>query len=252
MTEPAHTDTAATPSTSGPTRKIKVWDVPVRLFHWILVLLIGLSYATGEFGGFDFIMPVTGNMVPNMNLHMWSGLSILALVIFRVVWGVLGSDTAKFSDFVKGPGAVMGYLGGLFKKGTKVIAGHNPAGGLVVVAILILLLMQAGTGLFAKEDDFFGIAGPLNSLVSEDTAKMLTSRHHQIWEAIEILIVLHIAASIFYWLVLKQNLIVAMFTGQKEIPASAEIPQLRFASKAKAAVVMIIAAAVVWGITQAG
>ncbi|MBL8629096.1 MAG: cytochrome b/b6 domain-containing protein [Rhodospirillaceae bacterium] len=242
-------------STTGnqpATRKIKVWDAPVRLFHWALVLLIGLSYATGEFGGLDFTNPLTGNMVGNMDLHMWSGMTILALVLFRVTWGFLGSDTAKFSDFVRGPGAIFSYLGGMFKKGTKFIAGHNPAGGIVVVLILIMLLMQAATGLFSKEDDFFGNAGPLNSLVSEETAKILTRRHHQIWGYMELVILLHLAANVFYWLVLKQDLIVAMFTGKKALPAAAEIPQITFASKAKAAVLMVIAAAVVWGITQLG
>ncbi len=235
--------------TQTSTQKVKVWDVPVRLFHWALVLLIILSYVTGEIGGFDFTMG--GKMVPNLDVHMWSGLSILALLLFRIIWGFVGSDTAKFKDFVK-PTAVFSYLGGMFNKGSKFVAGHNPAGGLVVIALLVLLLMQGGTGLFAKEDDFFGNTGPLYSLVSEDTAAVLTKRHHQIWEYVELLILLHIAANIFYWLVLKQNLIVAMFTGKKDAPASAPVPALQFASKGKAIVVMLIAAAVVWGITQLG
>jgi cytochrome b len=241
MAEPAETTT----------RKVKVWDAPVRLFHWALVLLIALSYVTGEIGGFDFTMPGTGKMVPNLDVHMWSGLAILALLLFRVIWGFIGSDTAKFSDFVK-PVKVFSYLGGMFKKSTTFIAGHNPAGGLVVIVLLVLLLMQATTGLFAKEDDFFGNAGPLNSLVSEETAQVLTKRHHQVWSYIELLILLHIAANIFYWLVLKQDLIIAMFTGKKTMPDGAAVPQIRFASTAKAAIVLIIAAALVWGITQLG
>jgi cytochrome b len=240
-----------TPRTEA-TRNVKVWDAPVRLFHWALVAFIALSFVTGEFGGFDFTMPVTGKMVGNLDIHMWSGLAILALVLFRIVWGFVGSDTAKFSDFVRGPGAIFTYVGGIFRKSGKFIAGHNPAGGLVVIVILVLLLMQAVTGLFAKEDDFFGNTGPLYSLVSEETAAILTKRHHQVWGYIELVILLHIAANVFYWIVLKQNLIVAMFTGKKSLSASAEIPQLHFASKAKAAIVLVIAAAVVWGITQLG
>ncbi len=234
------------------TRKVKVWDAPVRLFHWALVLFIALSFATGEFGGFDFTMPGTGKMVPNLDIHMWSGLAILALVLFRIVWGFVGSDTAKFSDFVRGPGAIFSYLTGMFKKGHKFIAGHNPAGGLVVIAILVLLLLQAVTGLFAKEDDFFGNTGPLYSLVSEQTAEILTKRHHQIWGYIELVILLHIAANFFYWIVLKQDLIVAMFTGKKSTPDGPAVLQIKFASTTKAAIVLVITAAIVWGITKLG
>jgi cytochrome b len=240
------------PEKSPDQRQVKVWDAPTRLFHWALVLLVGLSFATGEFGGFDFMMPGSGRMVPNMDVHMWSGLSILTLVLFRVIWGFVGSTTSRFSDFVAGPGAVVGYLKTLTSQSAKFIAGHNPAGGLMVVAILLLLLLQAGSGLFAKEDDFFGVAGPLNSLVSEETAKTITTRHKQIWEAIEILIVVHILANILYWLVLKQNLIVAMFTGKKNMPDNAAAPSLRFAKPITGAIVLAVAAAMVWGVTQLG
>lgn len=243
--------TETTPTTE-PTKKVKVWDGATRLFHWALVLFIGLSYLTGEFGGFDFTMPGSGKMVPNLDIHMWSGLTILALVLFRVMWGFIGSDTARFSDFVSGPGAMIDYLKNLMKRSAKFVAGHNPVGGVVVIVMLVLLLIQAGTGLFAKEDDFFGNSGPLNSLVSEDTAKILTSRHKQVWGYIELLVIIHIAANILYWLVLKQNLIIAMFTGKKDAPANASVPELRFVAPARAVITILVAAAAVWGITQLG
>jgi len=241
------------PSTPGQTpHKVKVWDIPVRVFHWSLVVLIGVSYLTGEFGGFDFTMPGSGNMVANLDIHLVSGLGILTLVLFRVVWGFMGSTTARFTNFLAGPGAIVSYVGGLFKSGTKFIAGHNPAGGVVVVLLLLSLLMQAGTGLFSKEDDFFGNAGPLNSLISEDDAKIITQRHKQIWGYIELLIVLHIAANIFYWLVLKQNLIIAMFTGNKDAKPEATVPELRFVGTARAVIVLFVVAGAVWGITRLG
>jgi cytochrome b len=233
-------------------QKIKVWDLPTRLFHWALVALVGLSYLTGEFGGFNFIMPVTNDLIANMTVHMWSGLAILTLVLFRVVWGFLGSSTARFSNFVAGPGAIFAYMMGLAKRAVKFTAGHNPAGGAMVVLMLILLLVQAGLGLFAKEDDFFGIAGPLNGLVSEDAAKILTSRHKQVWEIIEIVVLIHIAANLLYWLVLKQNLIIAMFTGKKDLPTGAVAPVLRFASSRTAILVLTAAAVAVWQVTQLG
>jgi cytochrome b len=236
----------------GPTRKVKVWDVPTRLFHWALVLLVLLSYLTGEVGGFDFTMPGSGAMVANMTVHMWSGLLILALILFRLAWGIYGSTSARFTDFIKGPGALVAYVSGLARRSATFVAGHNPAGGLMVVAMLVLLLAQASLGLFAKEDDFFGIAGPLNGFVSEETAKTITGLHHQNWEIIEILVLVHIAANLLYWLVLKQNLIVAMFTGEKDAPAGAAVPALKFASPAVAAVTLAAALGVVLYIRSLG
>lgn len=233
-------------------QQVKVWDIPTRVFHWALVALVLLSYLTGEWGGFDFVMPVTKDLIANMTVHMYSGLAILTLVLFRVVWGFMGSTTARFSDFVAGPGAIIRYLGGLTKKAVKFTAGHNPAGGAMVVAVLVLLLVQAGTGLFAKEDDFFGVAGPLNGMISEDAAKTITSRHKQVWEIIEILVLVHIAANIFYWLALKQNLIVSMFTGTKPLPPGASAPTLRFARTRTAALVLVIAGLIVWRVTELG
>jgi cytochrome b len=245
------TDHDQTPPPTEP-KQVKVWDLPTRLFHWALAALVLLSYLTGELGGFDFVMPVTNDLIANMTVHMYSGLAILTLVLFRVVWGFLGSTTARFSDFVAGPGAIFRYLGGLTQKAVKFTAGHNPAGGAMVVLILLLLLVQAGTGLFAKEDDFFGVAGPLNGLISEDAAKIITNRHKQVWEIIEVLVIVHIAANVFYWLALKQNLIVAMFTGKKPLPPGATAPTLRFARTRTAILTLIAAAAVVWRVTELG
>ncbi|MDX2144425.1 MAG: cytochrome b/b6 domain-containing protein [Rhodospirillaceae bacterium] len=238
--------------TPPPSRQVKVWDVPTRVFHWALVLLVLLSYLTGEIGGFDFIPPWSEAMVANMTVHMWSGLTILALVLARVIWGFVGSSTSRFSNFAAGPGAIVAYVGSVAKRAVKFTAGHNPAGGLMVIVMLILLLVQGGLGLFAKEDDFFGVAGPLNGLVDEDTAKQITGLHHDNWEIIEILVLIHIAANALYWVVLKQNLIVAMFTGRKDLPAGASATDARMASPVLAVAVLAISAAIVWGITKLG
>jgi cytochrome b len=247
---PIMTDHATTDAQAPKT--VKVWDVPTRLFHWALVLLVLLSYLTGEFGGFNFVMPVTNDLIANMTVHMWSGFGILTLLLFRVVWGVMGSTTARFTDFVRGPMAILDYLKGVATRAVKFSAGHNPAGGAMVILILLLLLLQASTGLFSKEDDFFGIAGPLNGYVSEDTAKMLVARHKQIWGYIELLVIIHIAANVIYWLVLKQNLILAMFTGEKALPPNAHVPPLKFASNRAAIVVLVATAVIVWRIAELG
>jgi len=231
--------------TDKGSKKVKVWDVPTRAFHWALVLLVLLSYLTGEFGGFDFTSPA-GNMVGNMQVHMWSGFGILTLLIFRIVWGFIGSTTSRFTDFIKGPSAMFDYMGGVARRSVKFIAGHNPAGGIVVIVMLLLLLAQAGTGLFAKEDDFFGVAGPLNGLVDEETGKQITGIHQQIWTYIEILVVVHILANLFYWLVLKHNLIPAMFSGVREAPADASVTHVKFVSNIVALIVLAVAAGIVF------
>jgi cytochrome b len=233
-------------------KQVKVWDVPTRVFHWALVLLVLLSYLTGEIGGFNFTPPWSDTMVANMTVHMWSGLAILALVLARVIWGFVGSSTSRFADFVAGPGAIVAYLGQVAKRAVKFTAGHNPAGGAMVILMLALLLTQAGLGLFAKEDDFFGVAGPLNGLVSEDAAKRITELHHDNWEIIEILVLIHIAANVLYWIVLKQNLILAMITGRKDLPADAAAADARLASPLLAVGVLAISAAIVWAITRMG
>lgn len=233
-------------------RSFKLWDVPTRLFHWALVLLVLVSYLTGEVGGFEFTMPGSGNMVANMNIHIWSGLSILTLLIFRIVWGLIGSSSSRFSGFVRGPGAIIDYLKGIAKRSVAFFAGHNPAGGAVVVLMIVLLLAQASTGLFAKEDDFFGLAGPLNGMVSEETANQITGIHARIWSVIEIVVIAHIAGNLFYWLVLKHNLIVPMITGRADAPAGASPPSLKFASNVTAIIVFANSAAIVAWIKSFG
>ncbi len=186
----------------------RVWDLPVRLFHWVLVGLIAVSIYTGENGGFN-----------EMDYHMLSGYAILALVLFRIGWGLLGTRHARFSDFVR-PTEVVPYLRSLVTDGKDAsntqYSGHNPLGGLSVIAILLVLATQAGTGLFANDDIF--LEGPLTHLVDDDMSDQLTSIHHLSAKILYGLIGLHIAAIIFYELVKRQRLILAMITGKKTLP----------------------------------
>jgi cytochrome b len=253
------TDTTISPGTSqgASLRKVKVWDLPTRLFHWSLVTLVVLSFVTGKFGGLNLNIPAGlpggGTMLANMTVHMWSGYTILALVLFRVIWGLIGSTTARFSNFVRGPAAVIGYLRGLIGRGPSAfVFGHNPAGAGLVVAVLVLLLVQAGSGLFLKEDDFFGIAAPLNGRVSEETAKGLTKLHHLSWALIQLLVILHIIANLYYWLVKKDNLIAAMFSGKKPVPAGVAVPPLSFTPGIVAVLVLAVTAGIVWAIVTYG
>jgi len=175
-----------------------VWDLPTRLFHWSLVLLVALSLVTAQAGGLW------------LDWHMRSGYAILTLVVFRLLWGVAGSRYVRLAQFVRGPRTVLDYLRGRLPE-TPV--GHNPLGALSVVAILALLLVQAGSGLFSNDGSF--TEGPLARLVSSATSNRLSSVHRWGEYAVYGLFGLHVAAVLYYRLVKRLDLIGAMITGDR-------------------------------------
>lgn len=192
----------------NPSKSIRVWDLPTRLFHWLLVALFAFSWASAELGG------------NAMEWHMRSGHVLLGLVIFRLLWGVAGSATARFSQFVKGKGAILAYLRGT----TSATVGHNPLGGWVVVAMLALLLLQAATGLFANDDII--TEGPLYHLISKDISDALTELHEGVFDVLLALASLHVAAIFFYLFIKRDNLIRPMLTGRKQVPADIAEPRM--------------------------
>lgn len=195
-------------NSASPTslQRFPVWDLPVRLFHWTVVILIAISWITAQIGGVAMIY------------HMWSGYAILTLALFRLLWGFWGGAHARFGDFVRGPGAAFRYVRGLIKGETQYYRGHNPVGGWMVILLLLLLLIQAGVGLFANDDIF--IEGPLYPWVSKATSDFLTKIHKLNSDVLLIAIGLHIAAALFYLLVKRENLIWPMVTGYKELPSA--------------------------------
>ena len=180
---------------------IRVWDIPTRLFHWLLVGLVIFSFITGKIG------------LTTMKYHEWSGFAILVLVGFRLVWGFIGGQQSRFRTFVKGPAAVIRYASSLLSKDSKRHIGHNPLGGWSIPAMLASLLIQVGTGLFANDDIL--TEGPLYDLVSRKTSNWLTSIHHLNQKVLLILVLIHIAAVIFYLIAKRENLIKPMITGNK-------------------------------------
>ena len=183
----------------APDTKQPVWDVPVRLFHWGLVVLVGLAWWTGENG--------------NEDLHFYLGYAILTALIFRVLWGFLGSSTARFVNFVKGPRAVTHYVRQRF---SWPVAGHAPLGAVSVIALLALVFFQVGTGLFAGDED--GLAqGPLAQFVSIDMSDTLRELHEEAFNVLLALIALHVAAILFYRFVLGKNLLGPMITGRARL-----------------------------------
>lgn len=199
-----------TPSTKTPddSRPVRVWDLPTRLFHWLLLLCVVISFVTGNIGG------------NAMRYHMLSGYCILALLIFRLIWGFAGSRTSRFAAFVKGPASVLSYMAAVFKENAPRSLGHNPLGGWSVVAMLADLLVQVGTGLFASDDIL--TEGPLYGWVSRDTADFLTGIHLANRFVLIALIAVHIFAVMFYLFVKRENLIRPMITGVKYWHTAAE------------------------------
>ena len=187
---------------------IRVWDLPIRLFHWLLVICVMASFITVNIGG------------NAMALHALAGYCILALIIFRVCWGLIGSHHARFKNFVPSLKGLRAYLSG----GTKVGLGHNPLGALSVLALLFSIGLQAVTGLFANDDITF--EGPFAKYVSSGAVELLTSFHHLNEIIIIILIALHLCAIVYYQKFKGENLVGPMLMGDKEIDPSEEAKYL--------------------------
>lgn len=193
--------------------RAKVWDLPVRLIHWSFAVLLPGLWWTGEDG--------------DLSTHTLIGYVLLALVLFRLVWGVIGTSTARFATFVRGPVAIARYLRGERERSG---IGHNPLGALSVIALLLLLSVQIGFGLFAQDID--GIeSGPLTYLVDYDTADWAREMHHLVFNLLLGMIVLHLAAILYYRLVKREDLVTPMITGEKptdgQVEAIAAVPAWR-------------------------
>lgn len=179
--------------------KITIWDLPIRAFHWLLAAAILFAWWSAE--------------THHMDWHKDAGSVVAGLLVFRLWYGVLGSSTARFSDFVKGPKAVLAYLGGQSKAPAGI--GHNPAGGWSVVLMLLTAIIVVAAGLFAVDTD--GIeSGPFSNLVDFDQGRLASKIHGYAFEALEILVGLHLVAIAFYTLVKRKALIGAMITGKRK------------------------------------
>jgi cytochrome b len=183
---------------------VAVWDGFVRVFHWSLVLLFCFSVISAKVGG---------NWI---TWHMYSGYAILSLVIFRLMWGFVGGEYARFSSFIAGPVRAVRFAIGLFKRGSQHSVGHNPIGGWMVIVLLLLLTLQAGLGLFGNDE--IATTGPLARYVSDDTSIKAMSWHRRIGDALLILVAIHVLAVLFHVFVRKEGLIRAMFSGKKSLP----------------------------------
>lgn len=216
--------------------RVKVWDGWVRLFHWSIVLLLIVSYVTAKTG--------------RMGWHMLSGYAILALLLFRIAWGFVGSETARFARFLRSPFAALRHLLHLGRREPDTEIGHNAAGGWMVFVLIGLMLAQAVTGLFA--DDEILIQGPLAQFASERWVHRMTGLHHRIINWILLAVALHLLAIAAYRLLKGHALARAMVTGTKEMPADAATAAPRMGNGVLAAALLCAAVGAVYAIARLG
>jgi cytochrome b len=211
--------------------RVRVWDAPTRLFHWLMVLTVAVSWWTGESGRLEW--------------HRWSGYLALGLVAFRLYWGFFGGSTARFGNFLRGPRAIIDYLRGRL----PAAPGHNPLGALSVMALLAVLLAQVVLGLFAVDVD--GIeSGPLSLYVSFETGRAAAHWHHRLFDLLLWLIALHVLAILWYLAIRRENLLDAMWRGSRAFPGTPT--PLRSASTARLVIGLALAALLTWLVTRAG
>lgn len=205
---------------NGSGRKVLVWDIAIRLFHWLAAVLLIAAYVTWRMNWMDW--------------HAWTGYALLALVVFRLLWGLFGSETARFSAFAASPRAVAAYLARALRRQPDREVGHNPAGGWMVLLLLALLLAETLTGIYVQND--VANDGPLTELVPAAVADFITDLHMYFWQALLAASILHVLAILLY-AAAGRDLVTPMITGRKTLPQDVAPPQL--ASAMRAAILLI-------------
>ncbi len=237
MAQPSRSPTALRRPTGPPQPRIpnllmRVWDAPTRLFHWAIVALMAFSYIAVQRGW--------------MQLHFLSGYTVLTLLLFRIAWGFVGSETSQFRQFLRSPMHGLRHLAAFGTRVPDTEIGHNAAGGWMVLAMLAALLVQVGSGLFSNDD--IDAKGPLAHRVSKAASDWLSGLHATSFYILLGLVVLHILAVIAYAVVQRHDLVRAMVTGKKRLPANLRQP--RFASPLLAAGILAVAAGAVWALLR--
>ncbi len=208
----------------------RVWDLPTRIFHWALVACVIALVVTGQIGGNAMVW------------HFRCGYAVLSLLLFRIVWGLVGGRWSRFASFIYAPGTIVRYLKGLGRPEHSV--GHNPLGAGSVFAMLLFLLAQVGSGLFS--DDDIANAGPLSKFVSNAMVSASTWYHKEVGKRVLIvLVILHVAAILFYLFKKKENLVKPMIHGDKVLEHVLESSHDDARSRTVAAVVFAVCAGLV-------
>jgi len=191
-------------------RSVHVWDLPVRLFHWLAVALVAFEYATSRLGWIDW--------------HLLGGRSLLTIVLFRIAWGFVGSESARFTSFVAPPGAALRHLRRILVREPDTRLGHNEAGGWMVVLMLTLLLAETVDGVLLNND--VSNDGPLTEVLPNWSLNLIASLHVWLWYALAVAITLHVAAVAIYGFAKGHRLVPAMVTGRKRVAGSIRAPRM--------------------------
>lgn len=215
---------------SGGARVVRVWDLPVRLFHWASVLLVLVLWLTERWNW--------------MGAHVLAGELLLGLVVFRLLWGVLGSESARFARFLRPPGDALAHLRAVFHREPDVSPGHNAAGGWMVVGLLGLLLGECLIGVFVNND--VADEGRFTELVPAWVLNLATDLHTWLFRVLLGAVALHLTAIAVYAVAKRQNLVGPMLTGRKRLPGRVAAP--RMAGLGRAALLAGLAAAVAWAV----
>ncbi len=209
---------------------MRVWDLPTRLFHWVLVLLIATSYVSIQLNW--------------MRIHFLSGYTILTLLLFRLAWGFVGSDTSRFARFLHSPAAAFRHLRAFPRREADNEIGHNAAGGWMVLVLLALVAVQACSGLFSNDDVL--VEGPLAKYVGKAASDRISDIHSFNFNLLLAAMGLHVLAVLAYLVVKRQNLLRPMVTGRKRLPPNLRAP--RMASPLLALAVLVVAAGLIWAL----
>jgi cytochrome b len=240
----AMTDKRGSTSQIGKSRRITVWDLPTRLFHWALVTLFVALW-------------ITGTEPSVLGLHVWIGEAVLVMLLFRIAWGFVGSRHSRFGDFIVGPRAVLAHLAevaAIARRGPSAApkepphAGHTRLGGWMILTLLTLLLLECVTGLFSTRRHV--VDGPLRHLVDDGFSRVLTIIHSGTFNVLMALVIVHICAAFFYLLRKRENLIFPLITGRADLSAEVAAQERSLASLYFAVAVLVIAGLFVWGITS--
>ncbi len=220
-------------------RAVRVWDLPTRWFHWLLAVTVVASVASAKIGGNAMVW------------HIRFGLAVMALLLFRLVWGLVGGYWSRFASFTWSPRATLDYLGGGKGPGGRYEVGHSPLGAFSVAAFLGLLMLQVATGLIA--DDEVATTGPLNRFVAEALAGRASAWHATGGQwLVYALVAAHVAAVLYYLRVRKTDLIRPMIHGDKLLPAGVKASSDGWRPRLGALALVVLAAAVAWGVGRLG
>ena len=202
-------DEPVTPPVQPVRRRVLVWDAPTRLFHWLVVLLVAGAYVTLKLNRIEW--------------HVRIGEALLSLVLFRLLWGCFGSETARFRSFVASPAAAWVHLRHVFRREADLQVGHNPAGGWMVLLLLALLFVETLSGIYVYNE--VADEGPLSAWVPASIANAISTVHAMGWDVLIAAVALHVGAIVLYAVAKGNNLLRPMLTGRKSLPAPIRAPR---------------------------